>query len=84
MIRRYFSLMLGALVIAFLMPAVADACPSCKLVDDPIVEGFKWSILFLMAMPYLVSGLIGGGVFYIYNRTNRVDNHKPRSDAKGV
>jgi hypothetical protein len=84
MIRRYFSLILGVLVIVLLMPAVADACPSCKLVDDPIVQGFKWSILFLMAMPYLVSGLIGGGVFYIYSRTNRVDNPKPRSDAKGV
>jgi hypothetical protein len=84
MIRQYFPLIIGILVFALLMPTVVEACPSCKLVDDPIAQGFKWSILFLMAMPYLVSGLIGGGVFYICNRTNRGDNHKPSSNVKGV
>ena len=55
-----------------------------KTIDDPIVQGFKWSILFLMAMPYIVSGLIGGGVFYVYYRTHRADNRKPPSNVKGV
>ncbi len=83
MIHRYFSLMVGVMVLALLIPIVAEACPSCKTIDDPIVQGFKWSILFLMAMPYIVSGLIGGGVFYVY-RTHRTDNRKPPSNVKGV
>ena len=66
MIRRYFSLIVGIMVLALLMPTVVQACPSCKTIDDPIVQGFKWSILFLMAMPYIVSGLIGGGVCSTY------------------
>ncbi len=83
MICRYFSLIVGVLVLALLIPTVVEACPSCKTIDDPIVQGFKWSILFLMAMPYIVSGLIGGGVFYVY-RTHRTDNRKPPSNVKGV
>ena len=63
MICRYFSLIVGIMVLALLIPTVVEACPSCKTIDDPIVQGFKWSILFLMAMPYIVSGLIGGSVF---------------------
>ena len=83
MICRYFSLIVGVLALALLIPTVVEACPSCKMIDDPIVRGFKWSILFLMAMPYIVSGLIGGGVFYVY-RTHRTDNRKPPSNVKGV
>lgn len=84
MICRYFSLIVGVLVLALLIPTVVEACPSCKTIDDPIVKGFKWSILFLMAMPYIVSGLIGGGVFYVYYRAHRTDNRKPSSNVKGV
>lgn len=84
MIRRHFLLMVGILVLALLMPTVVEACPSCKTIDAPIVQGFKWSILFLMAMPYIVSGLIGGGVFYVYYRTHRTDNRKSPSNVKGV
>ncbi len=84
MIRQCFSLIVGIMVLALLMPALVEACPSCKTIDDPIVQGFKWSILFLMAMPYIVSGLIGGGVFYVYYRAHRTDNRKPSSNVKGV
>ena len=84
MIGRYFLLIVGVTVFALLIPAVAEACPSCKTIDDPIVQGFKWSILFLMAMPYIVAGLIGGSVFYVYYRSHRADNRKPPSNLKGV
>ena len=84
MMRRYLLLLFAALVIALVIPAIGNACPSCKTIDDPIVQGFKWSILFLMAMPYIVSGLIGGSVLYIYKHTNRTNNHKPSSNVKGV
>ena len=84
MMCRYALLLLLALVITMVNPAIGNACPSCKMIDDPIVQGFKWSILFLMAMPYLVFGLIGGTVFYTYKHTNRTNNHKPSSIVKGV
>ena len=84
MISRYFLLMVGIVILALLVPAVVEACPSCKTIDDPIVQGFKWSILFLMAMPYIVAGLIGGGIFFVYYRTHRTDNRKPPSNVKGV
>ena len=84
MICRYCLLIVGFLSLALLIPAVVEACPSCKTIDDPIVQGFKWSILFLMAMPYIVAGLIGGGVFYVYYRSHRADNRKPPSNLKGV
>jgi len=77
-------MLFAALAIALVFPAFSNACPSCKTIDDPIVQGFKWSILFLMAMPYIVSGLIDGSVFYIYNHTHRTNNHKPSSNVKGV
>ena len=82
--RRYLLFLFAVLVITLIVPAIGNACPSCKTIDDPIVQGFKWSILFLMAMPYLVSGLIGGSVFCIYKHTNRTNNHKPSSNVKGV
>ena len=84
MMRRYFLLIVGVTVLALLIPAAVEACPSCKTIDDPIVQGFKWSILFLMAMPYIVSGLIGGGVFYVYYLAHRADNRKSPSNIKGV
>ena len=77
MTRRYLSFIL--LTIAMLIPTVVSACPACNLIEDPIFRGFNWSILFLMAMPFNVFGIIGGGVFYVYKRAHQIDNRKPHS-----
>ncbi len=79
MIHRYLSFIL--LTIAMLIPTVVSACPACNLIEDPIFRGFNWSILFLMAMPFTVVGIIGGGVFYVYKRANS-DNQTLRSDEE--
>lgn len=51
-------------------PRAADACAVCVTgAGDPTADAFNWSVLFLMAMPYLVVGSIGGGLFYTYRRT---------------
>ena len=85
MIRRYFPFILGVTVCTLLVTQTAvQACPSCKLVDDPIAQGFKWSILFLMAMPYIVFSLIGGGVFCTVKRVKQRYKHESNSDMKGV
>ena len=83
--RRCLSLMSKVTVfLLFLIPTVVHACPSCKLDDDPIAQGFKWSILFLMAMPYVAFSLVGGGVFYSIKRVKHRYEHESHSDMKGV
>ena len=81
MIYRYFPLVLGILVIYLFMPTIGEACPLCKSIGDPIARGFNWSILFLMAMPFTVFGLIGGSIFYTYRRANNADIQRSRSDT---
>jgi hypothetical protein len=50
-------------------PLAAHACAVCVTgAGDPTADAFNWSVLFLMAMPYLVVGSIGGGLFYSYRR----------------
>jgi len=48
-------------------PMSLEACPGCKDLDDPIGKGFNWSILFMIAMPFTVFGLIGGTIFLQWN-----------------
>ena len=48
-------------------PISLEACPGCKDLDDPIGKGFNWSILFMIAMPFTVFGLIGGTIFLQWN-----------------
>jgi hypothetical protein len=51
-------------------PLAAHACAVCVTgAGDPTADAFNWSVLFLMAMPYLVVGSIAGGLFYTYRRT---------------
>jgi hypothetical protein len=51
-------------------PLTAHACAVCVTgAGDPTTDAFNWSVLFLMAMPYLVVGSIAGGLFYTYLRT---------------
>lgn len=68
------KIVLGILLITFIMaiiPLTLEACPACKNLDEPIARGFNWSVLFMMAMPFAVFGVIGGSVFYSYRRANR-------------
>jgi len=49
------------------VPISLEACPGCKDLDDPTGKGFNWSILFMIAMPFTVFGLIGGTIFLQWN-----------------
>ena len=63
-----FFLWASVLVLAILiLPICVEACPGCKELDDPINKGFNWSILFMMAMPFTVFGLVGGTIFLHWN-----------------
>lgn len=58
---------LAALV---LFPAEAMACATCVGAPwDKTDQGFYWSTLFLMGVPFVVAGILGGWLFYNSRRT---------------
>ena len=66
-----------AVVILISMQAVVLACPTCKdgiAQNDPyganVAAGYFWSILFMMAMPFLIFGGLGT-YFYLEIRKAR-------------
>ena len=65
--RRFFFSTILLIFVMLVVPTYLEACPACKTLDDPIAKGFNWSILFLMAMPFTVFGLIGGTIFLHFN-----------------
>lgn len=71
MTRQILLLIFVIGFIISIVPFSLEACPACKNLDEPIARGFNWSVLFMMAMPFAVFGVIGGSVFYSYRRANR-------------
>lgn len=65
----YTTVVWTAILVLFMLivPTYLEACPGCKNLDDPINKGFNWSILFMMAMPFTVFGLVGGTIFLHFN-----------------
>ena len=49
---------------------LAQGCAMCgtAIKDDPTGRAISWSVLFLIAAPYTVVGLVGGYIFYTYWR----------------
>ena len=73
--RRCRSVM-ALLVVVLSTATVAQACPACKqalastenvAAGNPI-QGFMWSILFMMSMPFLLLGGFGTYLWYIVRR----------------
>lgn len=61
--------LLGALLAA--LPAAAP-CPGCiEGSTESVASGFAWSIAFMMAAPYTLLGVIGGGLYLAYRRAAR-------------
>lgn len=77
--RRWKNLLLSlfAVAIVLLLSTAVVACPTCKnglAENDPhhqsLVSGYYYSILFMMSMPFLLLGSIGG-YFYLEVRKAR-------------
>lgn len=67
MARGFLS---GALLASAAGPLLA--CPGCIEGSSPSVQtGFLWSSILLMVTPYLVVGIIGGGLYFAYRRSIR-------------
>ena len=52
---------------------LAQSCAMCAssfAPDDPVQRAFSWSILFLMAAPYTIVGVMGGWLFFTYRRAS--------------
>ncbi|RKU16362.1 hypothetical protein C6500_17810 [Candidatus Poribacteria bacterium] len=64
---RFFLWTSVLILVMLVAPISLEACPGCKDLDDPIGKGFNWSILFMIAMPFTVFGLIGGTIFLQWN-----------------
>jgi hypothetical protein len=51
------------------VPMISHACSVCLTgAGDPTADAFNASVLFLMAMPYVVVGSIVGGLIFMYRR----------------
>ena len=59
-------------LVVLLLPARALACAVC--VDGTKLDlGFAWSALFLMTVPFVMAGVIGGWLYSAARRTRRAD-----------
>ena len=61
--------MFSGLTALIVNPLTIHACSVCITgANDSTADAFNWSVLFLMATPYLVVGSIAGGLFFAYRR----------------
>ncbi len=72
---KHVFVVLAAVALVLMLHGVAAACPTCKdsvsETDPNMVQGYFWSILFMMSMPFLIlAGL--GAYFYLLIRRSRV------------
>ncbi|HEY4232860.1 MAG TPA: hypothetical protein VGM76_05525 [Lacipirellulaceae bacterium] len=69
-----FALLIGAVLV---FASAAHACPTCGeglMQADPhaqsIAAGFKYSILFMLSMPYICLGTLCSIAYYSIRRAN--------------
>jgi heme/copper-type cytochrome/quinol oxidase subunit 2 len=66
---------LALLAVLVLVPAqsFAQGCAMCATYlsngEDPRAEAFKISMLFLMSMPFVIVGTVGGWILWMYRRS---------------
>jgi hypothetical protein len=74
---KIFSIGLS-LVLAVALCSMAFACPNCKnaLAENAsggeLAQGFYWSILFMMSMPFALVAGFGGYMFLEVRRAKRL------------
>ncbi len=66
------------LVVLALLPALAEACPTCKegLAENDVAgqaaaRGFAYSIMFMISMPFLIFGSFSSYIFFQVRKANR-------------
>ena len=67
---KWSVLVCSGLMALIAHPLIVEACAVCVSgATDATTDAFNWSVLFLMAAPYLVVGTIAGGLFLAYRRS---------------
>ena len=69
---RHFAAAVAAAVLVSPAAALAQSCAMCASSfgqNDPVTRAFSWSILFLMATPYTIVGVVGAFLYFMYRRT---------------
>ncbi len=75
--RRSLAPLAVALVLCGILAGTADACPSCKAAlanqngGAKMVQGFMWSILFMLSMPFTIFGSLSAYFYYLVRRARR-------------
>jgi uncharacterized membrane protein len=90
--RRYLQFArwtLASVVVSIFAASVAEACPTCKdsLASDPVqqgmVKGYFYSILFMMSMPFLILSSLAAYFYYEVRKARRgVCKASPASAAQ--
>jgi hypothetical protein len=74
-LRSWLAAILLAALLTVPSDLLAQGCAMCKTAvggsEDPLARGLNVSILFLMSMPFLLAGSVGGWFFYMYRRSRR-------------
>ncbi|MCL6502676.1 MAG: hypothetical protein K6T86_08315 [Pirellulales bacterium] len=80
-----FRLCALILVLLLVLPAVAEGCPSCKAAlasqeggQGNLVQGFFWSILFLLSMPVLIVGGLSTYMYTLVRKARKAASGKAR------
>jgi hypothetical protein len=61
---------------------LARACAVCVTgAEGAVADAYDWSVLFLMAMPYLVMGSVAGYFVYAYRRAS-AEQEQDAADAE--
>jgi hypothetical protein len=66
--RQWVYSIPGALLAVSVVPSLARACAVCWGAEDALTQALSTSVLFLMAMPFVVGGSIMGVLFMAQKR----------------
>jgi heme/copper-type cytochrome/quinol oxidase subunit 2 len=61
--------------VALLWVSIAEACPTCKEGignNANLVDGYGWSIIFMMSMPFLIFFGLSAYFYYEVRKANRM------------
>ena len=84
--RSYRPVLLAIAALAFvaLTTGVVQACPGCKQAlanadgeHANMVNGYFWSILFMLSMPFTLLGLFAGSMYLAVRRARKAQTHAP-------
>ena len=67
-VRRWGPCAVGLALVLILLPVAAWACPVCWDGESPLARAMNMSILFMMSMPFLISGSIIGTLYVAHKR----------------